>query len=222
LISVTARRKYDATRRRRQAQQTRGEVLERAGVLFVANGFAGTTMAAIADSADVSVELLYSAWGSKAGIVEALLRSALRGTEEGLPLERSAAVQAIRAEPSAREALRRYGELLATIQPRLAPMVRLLREGAAADPRLAAALETNGRDRLEGMGRLAAHLAELGALAPGVSIEQAQDVLWTLNSSELYELLVEVRGWSPAAYGEWVAEMMAAALLDGVGMPSGG
>jgi AcrR family transcriptional regulator len=219
---VTAPRKYDSTRRRRQAQLARAQVLERARELFVANGFAGTTMAAIAASADVSVELLYSAWGSKAGIVEALLRSALRGAEEGLPLERSAAVEAIRAEPSGRDALRRYGELLATIQPRLEPMLRLLREGAAADPRLAAALETNGRDRLEGMGRFAAHLSEMGALAPGVSVEQARDVLWTLNSSELYELLVEVRGWSPAAYGVWVAELMAAALLDGVGMTSGG
>jgi hypothetical protein len=63
------------------------------------------------------------------------------------------------------------------------------------------------------MGRFAAHLAGRDALAPGITVEQARDVLWTLNSIELFEMLVEQRGWSPSAYGEWVATMMAAALL---------
>ena len=212
---MTARRKYDSSRRRRDAQRTRRQVLERAGALFFEHGFAGTTMAAIAASAGVSVELLYAEWGSKAGIVEALLRSALRGEEDGPPLERGPAVEEIRAAPTARGALERYGGMLARILPRLAPMLRLLREGADSDARLARMLESNGQDRLEGMGRFAAHLDERGALAPGVSVERARDVLWALNSTELYELLVERRGWDVDAYGEWVAGIMAAALLDG-------
>lgn len=214
-MTMPPRRSYDSTGRRRQAEATRREVLAQARVLFIERGFKGTTMAAIAASAGVSVELLYAGWGSKAGIVEALLRSALRGDEDAPPLERSDAVEEIRAAPSARAALERYGEMLAAILPRLAPMLRLLRDGAAADDRLAALLETNERDRHEAMGRFAAHLAERGELAAGVTVERAQDVLWTLNSAELYELLVERRGWTAADYGEWVAATMAAALLAG-------
>ena len=42
----------------------------------------------------------------------------------------------------------------------------------------------------------------------------ARDILWTLNSPEVYDLLVEARGWSPRRYGAWVAEQLAAALLE--------
>jgi hypothetical protein len=44
-------------------------------------------------------------------------------------------------------------------------------------------------------------------------------VLWTLNSPELYQLLVIERGWSSRRYGKWVGQQLAAALLgEGAGM----
>src|SRR5690242_10686652 len=121
-------RAYDSSRRREQAQRTRAAVLERARELFLARGVANTTMPAIAAASEVSVEMLYSAWGGKAGILEALVRQALRGEEDAPPLEQGPAIEAIRAAPSPRVALALYGRLLAEIQPKLAPMLRLLRE----------------------------------------------------------------------------------------------
>jgi AcrR family transcriptional regulator len=211
-------RTYDSSRRRAQAQSARRDVLGHARELFLARGFAGTTMAAIAGASGVSVEMLYATWANKAGIVEALLRQALRGEEDAPPLEQGAAIEAIRAAPSARAALGLYGELLAEVQPRLAPTLRLLREGAARDERLAELLARNEEDRLAGMGRFAADLASKGGLAEGLDTDRARDILWTLNSSELYELLVERRGWSAGEYGAWVASLMAAALIDGAGV----
>jgi len=178
-------------------------------------------MPAIAAAAGVSKEMLYASWGSKPGVVQALLLQALRGDEDAPALEQSDAVEAIRSARTARTALELYGELLAKIEPQLAPLLRLLREGAAGDERLAQLLERNREDRLAAMGRFAEHLAARGALATGLTVDRARDVLWTLNSSELFELLVEGRGWSPADYGRWVAALMAAALLDGAGAPDG-
>lgn len=66
---------------------------------------------------------------------------------------------------------------------------------------------------VDGMKEFASLLSDHGALAPGVSIAQARDVLWTLNSPELYELLVLQRGWSPRRYGRWIAQQLKAALL---------
>ena len=68
------------------------------------------------------------------------------------------------------------------------------------------------------MHRFASYLAAAGALADGVTAEQARDLLWTLNSVDLYELLVERRAWSPPDYGRFLAARMAAALLDGAGV----
>ncbi len=38
-------------------------------------------------------------------------------------------------------------------------------------------------------------------------------MLWTLNSPELFELLVLERGWSTQRYARWIASQLAAALL---------
>jgi hypothetical protein len=63
------------------------------------------------------------------------------------------------------------------------------------------------------MQRFAELLQSHGALRSGLGAKQARDILWTMNSAELYELLVKERRWSPRQYGEWIASMLAAALL---------
>jgi AcrR family transcriptional regulator len=206
-------RPYNSTRRRERARETRQEILATARALFLADGYKATTMAAIAANADVSVETLYGTWGSKAGLVRALLREGLRGQEDGPPLEQSEAIKAVIAEPRPRRQLELYGSLLGEIQPKIAPIVRLLREGASSDRQLAEAYEQHKRERLEAMQRFAALLQSHGALRRGLTVGQARDILWTLNSSDVYELLVGERGWSRQRYGRWIADALAAALL---------
>jgi hypothetical protein len=73
---------------------------------------------------------------------------------------------------------------------------------------------TQGRQlRLEGMGRFAQHPRETGVLRPGMSVDEARDVLWTLNSHEVHQMLVGKRGWSQKRYRNWLAQMLASALL---------
>jgi hypothetical protein len=89
-----------------------------------------------------------------------------------------------------------------------------MREAAPSDPEIAGALAQLGEDRLDGMREFAAHLDRRGWLRERVSRREASDALWTLNSPEVYELLVERRGWSARRYGRWIAAMLEAALLD--------
>lgn len=63
------------------------------------------------------------------------------------------------------------------------------------------------------MRRLAQRLHELGALKPGLSVDQAQDILWTVNSHAVYDLLVVQRGWSTDRYREWIVATNAHSLL---------
>ena len=63
------------------------------------------------------------------------------------------------------------------------------------------------------MAFFARHLSEGSHLRPGVSVEEARDVLWTYNSAEIFELLVMRREWTPRRYGGWMADALAAALL---------
>ena len=72
-------RRYRSARRERQAGQTRVEILASAAGLFAQNGWTGTTLAAIADQAEVAVETIYTSFKSKKVLLQAAMDFAIAG-----------------------------------------------------------------------------------------------------------------------------------------------
>ena len=208
------RRRYDSTGRQARARQTRTEICDAARRLFEERGYGPTTIADIARSASVSPETIFKAFGSKSALLGAVVTAAVRGDAETTPLRERPVIDEIRREQDPRRQLAMYGSLLADVNPRLAPLVRVLREAAPGDPDIAGVLESLTANRLDGMSEFAGLLHDRGVLRAGVSTAEARDVLWTLNSPELCQLLVVDRGWSAPRYGSWVAEQLVAALLS--------
>jgi AcrR family transcriptional regulator len=211
---VKVPRRYDSTRRRDQARQTRRAILEAARRLFLERGYAGTTIGAVADEAGVSVETVYKAFGNKARLVKEVFDFAIAGDDEPIPMLQREMVARISAERDPRRKLQMYGEHLATAGPRAGSLQLLIRSAAASHPDAATVWDQMLTERLTGMTEFARHLHEGGFLRSGISLDDARDVLWTYNSVELYELLVVQRAWDPERYGRWIAEAMIAALLD--------
>jgi AcrR family transcriptional regulator len=207
------KRSYDSSGRRARAERTRAEVVEAARRLFLENGYAATAVTDVARAASVSPETIYKAFASKGALLSAVVRAAVRGDVGDTPLRDRARIEAIRAEPDAARQLDLYGALLADVNPRLAPVFALMREAAPAHPEIAQELARLNDDRLQGMSEFAGLLERRGALGGGVSRGEARDVLWTLNSPELYELMAARRGWSDRRYGRWIADALKAALL---------
>jgi AcrR family transcriptional regulator len=211
--SVNPRRAYDSSGRREQARQNRGTILDAARTRFLELGYAGTTMGAVAADAGVSVETVYKAFGNKAGLVKGVFDVAIVGDDEPVPLMEREFVQRNIAEPDPRRKLMAYGEHLARTIPRAGPVQLVVRAAAATDTSAAEVWEELQRERLTGMSAFAQHLDERGCLRDGVSRAEARDVLWVHNSVELWDLLVNERGWTAGRYGRWVAEQLIAALL---------
>lgn len=206
-------RSYDSSGRRQQARQTRLHVLEAAKRRFLEQGYAAATLAAIAADAGVSVETIYKAFGNKAGVVKAVLDVAIVGDDEPIPMMQREFVQRNRNEPDPRRKLSQFGAHIAEVTARTCPLLLLVRAAASADPGAAEVWATLQQERLTGMTVFAAHLAEQGLLRAGVEVDEARDVLWTHNSVELWDLLVNQRGWSPQRFGDWLAQQLIAALL---------
>jgi AcrR family transcriptional regulator len=208
---VKPKRRYDSARRAEQARQTRASVVEAARRLFLRDGFAATTIAAIGAEARVSVETIYKAFGGKPGLVRAICDAALAG-EGPVPAEtRSDRMQAREHDP--RKIIRGWGELTAEVAPRIAPIMLLVRSAAVADTEMAVLGAEIDDARLSRMTRNAQNLAAARHLRADVTVEQAGELLWTYSSPELYELLVLKRGWPAGRYGAFIAEAMIAALL---------
>jgi AcrR family transcriptional regulator len=217
---VNRKRPYDAARRREQARRTREAILVVARRRFLEDGFAATTIAALAGEVGVSVDTIYKSFGGKPGLVSAICQQALAGAGS-VPAEvRSDALQATERDP--RKIIRGWGELTAEVAPRVAPILLLVRAAATADPEMARLRSELGAQRLERMTDNARNLADTGGLRYGVTVERAAEIMWTYSSPELYELLVLMRGWPLERYGTFVADAMLAALLAPESAPEPG
>jgi AcrR family transcriptional regulator len=212
---VKSSRRYSSRIRQAQAAATRRQIVDAALNAFLEDGYAGATMQRIAASAGVVVETIYRTFDGKAALFKAAVEAAVAGGTERAerPVEQRPAIRAVIGEPDPRRKLERYAATQPGIHERLAPLYQTLAEAAAIGPELGSIRDEVEMQRLEGMGRFAQHLRETGALRPGMTVDEARDVLWTLNSHEVYRMLVQDRGWSQKRYRNWLARMLASALL---------
>ena len=206
-------RPYDATRRRELAAEsrraTRSAVLEAAGRLFTAHGYAATSVAAIAAEAGVSAQTIYSNFETKRGVLQGLMDERVRGEAPAPPFPPPSG-ERDPADPF--EFLRRLAAGGRRLFERTAPIWPVAREAAASDPLIAdwwnGEMERRLRTARSYVERLPA-----GTLKPDLTPALAADVFWAVASPETYEALVVRRGWTPEAFEAWIAEALADLLL---------
>jgi AcrR family transcriptional regulator len=208
---VKTSRPYDSTRRREQARKTRERIVRTAELQFLDKGYAATSVSAIAEAAEVSVDSIYKSFGGKPGLIRAIFDRALEGDRPVPAEQRSDRLQAEESDP--RKIIAGWGRFVMELSPRGSPIVLLVQSAAANDPELVALLEEIDASRIRRMTANARRLHRAGHLKPGMSVRAAADVLWTYSSPELYDLLVLRRGMSLARFGRFVTEAMTAALL---------
>ena len=214
--SVKPRRPYDSRRRREQSAQTRRDIETAANTLFRERGYVGTSMPTIAAEAGVVVETIYRAFGSKAGLFKAVLEAALAGGSERaeLPPAERPAIRAVIAETDPSRKLELYADTQPGVHGRSSPLYRVLVAAADSDPELRDLLDGMEARRLHGLGGLAAQLAESRTLRSDVSVDGARDIIWTLCSTPVHDLLVRERGWTSQRYRDWLAAALKRELLE--------
>ena len=102
---TTAKRRYHSPQRQLQAELTRRRLLDAARRLFAVNGYAATTLPAIAREAKVSAPTITAIFGTKAHLLTALVQLVVGGDEEPVALVDRPWWQAMLAEPDARQQL---------------------------------------------------------------------------------------------------------------------
>lgn len=208
---VKTPRRYDGSRRRRAAAASRERTLDVAQEKFLGQGFAATTIASIAEEAGVSVDTIYKTYGGKAGLLRAIAERGLLGAGPEPAESRSDRLQQTETDPEALMA--GIGRLAAEVAPRIAPMLLVIAQAADTDPEVAALREHLELRRLERMTHNAQQLYDRGFIRPGLSVEEVGEIMWAMSSPELYDLLVNRRGWTPQRLGEFTAQQLSAAVL---------
>lgn len=203
------RRDYRSVLRAEQAEATRRRVLEAAAPLFVARGFAGTTVAAVADAAGVSPETVYGSLGGKRGLLEGVVAAAIAGPE-GVPVEQQGWVAELAALPSPADRLRGWVAASCRTLARTSPLHAVVR-GAADREEFAVAL----RARLLAQRRdqVTALAGSLLGDALRVPVADAGDRYTALVGPETFHLLTVELGWPPERCRGWFTGVLLADLL---------
>lgn len=206
-------RPYHSPRRAAQAEATRHAVLDAARVQFVAKGYAASTVADIAGSAQVSVDTVYASVGRKPALLRELVETSISGSDQGVPPEQRDYVRQISETPCARDKLAIYARAITSIQQRMAPVFLALRDAAATDGDCAALWAEISERRAANMLRFASDLRSTGELRSDLTDRQVADIVWSMNAAEYWVLLVHERSWTPEQFQAWVTEAWARLLL---------
>ena len=206
------RRPYRSPRREAAALQTRRAIRDAAEALFLRDGYARTTMKAIAAQAGVSEKTMYLTYASKAKLLRHVIEVAVRGDEAPATLaERSDWRAIVRAPPE--EVFARFAALNAALMARTAPIIALAEAAAETEAELA-----EDRDRAHATARadlraLASELKQRGVLATDISEQDAADTMYALAADvTVYLRLSRDCGWTDTRYAELIARTLQATL----------
>ena len=206
-------RRYHSPRRAEQAALTRRAVVAAARDLFVEQGYAATTVAEIARAARVAVDTVYATVGRKPALLREVLETAISGVDVAVPADEREYVARVRAATTARGKITAYVAGLVEVQRRLAPVFLALRDAAGADTDSAALWKEISDRRAQNMRRFAGDLRTTGELRADLTDDDVADIVWSMNGTEYWVLLVGERGWSPERFATYLIDAWSRLLL---------
>lgn len=198
---------YDNRQRQEAARTTRARIIEAAKAGFLAHGFGGTTIRQFAEDAGVSQETIYKTFGGKAALLKSVYDVTLAGDDEDIPLAGRPEAIAVRDAPSPAAAAASYAELAQLISRRIDPLLRVLLGARDTDRALAEFARTIDEERHVGSSFYLRQWERNGWLRDDITVDQAIDTVWALNSPQPRWLLLD-HGWSDEQYTRWLAGLI--------------
>lgn len=198
---------YDNRQRQDAARTTRARIIEAAKAGFLAHGFGGTTIRQFAEDAEVSQETIYKTFGGKAALLKSVYDVTLAGDDEDIPLAGRPEAIAVRDAPSPAAAAASYAELAQLISRRIDPLLRVLLGARDTDRALAEFARTIDEERHVGSSFYVRQWERNGWLRDDITVDQAIDTVWALNSPQPRWLLLD-HGWSDEQYTRWLAGLI--------------
>lgn len=199
------------TTRAESMARTRLRILESARELLPEA--ASVPVDAIAERAGVSVQTLYSHFGSKRGLLLAVIDSVQQ--DAGLYAD----FEVVWRSPDGETALRRMVEATIGIWARAWAIVEFAERMRRTDPEIQGYLREVDGYRRSNLASITERLALEGRLRPGLDAGTAAEVAFALSLPAVYEELVIVRGWPLDRAASVLVESILATLVDPASTP---
>lgn len=207
------KRKYDSSRRKAQARQTRLQIAKAARRLFIEKGYAGATIEAIAQEAGVAQETVYAIFGNKRSILSYILDISVGGDDQPIRIMDRPKPQAVLRETDQHQQLALFAQDITEILSRVGPVFAVMRNAAKLEPEIMELVQNMLAERLQNMTYFVKSVIAHGPLRAGLDETSAGEIVWAMTSPELFQLFIVDLGWTKEKYEHWLADTLERFLL---------
>jgi AcrR family transcriptional regulator len=203
-VSARERRQYRSALRDERAADTRDRIVAAARELFASRGFAGTTVAVIAEHAGVAVPTVYATFANKTAIVAEMVNQLVAEVDVEKWLAGTDADPARQIDAFAafhRDLFSRGRDVWAATL------------AAAGDSAVAEIHAHGARASREWLTRIVSGLVRSKSLAKGLTQRQAVEAAWMLCGMELYFRASRDLGWTDEEYERWLRRSLRSQLV---------
>lgn len=213
------RRGYRSQVRDEARRLTVRRCVRAAAELFLAQGYAATTIDAVAERAGVARRTVFTAVGGKPTLLKLAYDWSLVGDDEPVPMAQRPEILAIAAEKRPRVAVRLWAEHVTTVAGRSTGMMLVLRVAADTDAEAAAVHDKAMVDARLGSEMFVRHLTRIGTLRADLDVPRATDLVWALLDPGVYDRMVLRGAWTPAQFAAWLARVWDQTLIGRASSP---
>jgi len=190
----------------RQAQTalTEQRILAAATELFLAGGYLGTTLEAVARRAEVGARTVYVRFGTKAALFKRVVDVAIVGDTEPVDVLGRDWMRAALTAPTAAGRIAASAAAARQIMERTGALFAVAQQAAAVEPVIESFWQ-QGRDQSRRAQQVFwTRMAEDGLLDPRVDRDWMIDTASVAGAAETYLLAARMFGWDLDAYQAWL------------------
>ncbi len=208
-MSAVKRQPQALPTRRERAKATHWRIIKAAYESFCERGYAGTTMAHVAERAGVAVQTVYFVFHTKAELLSRAYDFAVMGEGEPRIPEEQEWYQAMAAEPDVAAALRHLIDGVSDIIRRVTPLYVVARASADGDEEISRVQTFHETWRADGYRAMLEVLLRKAPLRPGLNPERANHLLLLYAGPDVYHVLVDVYRWTHVDWVNWTVATIA-------------
>ncbi len=213
-MDADCKRPYRSDLREEQARRTRWQVVQAASRLYQRQGFAATTVDAIAGEAGVSRKTVFTAVGGKVELLKLAYDYAMARDDEPVPMIQRPGLQDVVAEPDDYRAVELWARFVTDAAGRVSGLYLALRGAAEVDQEARALYQRWEAERRDGMRTgPVPRFVENGTLRDDLTPDEAADILALLAAPSTYHSLVVDGGWAPDRFRAWFRDSVLRLVL---------
>jgi AcrR family transcriptional regulator len=187
---------------------TEERILAAARGLFLRDGYAATTLAAVADAARVGHRTVYVRFGTKAALLRRVVDVAVAGDTRPIDVVSRDWFQAALTAPTLAERVEAAAHGSAALMARAGDLIAIAEQAAPVEPAIAAAARAGREGTRDAIRLFCTKLRDDGLIPAGSDVAWLAGTASLLSQAQTYLLGRDTLGWTGDQYQQWLASTL--------------